>query len=49
MELLISLFVFGAAFAAMAVGALRGRPLGSRRCGACPHRPRAEGGSSCRP
>ena len=35
---LVSLLVFGAAFAAMAIGALRGRPLGARGCGDCSKR-----------
>lgn len=47
---LISLLVFGAAFAAMAIGALRGRPLGSRGCDGCPaRRAQEKGGTRCRP
>ena len=47
---LISVLVFGAAFAAMAIGALRGRPIGSRGCDGCPaRRTPEEGEMRCRP
>jgi len=47
---LISLIAFGLAFAAMAIGCSRGRPLGSHGCGDCPARRNAEeGGTRCRP
>ena len=51
MNLFLMTFLgFGAAFAAMAVGALRGRPLSSRDCGDCPaRRAPEEGGMRCRP
>jgi len=48
----ISLLVFGLAFAGMALGPSLGRPLASRSCGECPRRERPtgeSGGDGCRP
>ena len=47
---LISLLVFALAFAALAIGALRGRPLGPGGCGGCGGCGRSgeDGGMRCR-
>jgi len=45
---LLTLFVFCAAFAALACGSMRGRPLAKRRCDGCPaHTADSEGGTAC--